>query len=281
MSEKSSCFGRKCLNLFILVCMKYLAFCLIALFVWSCGPSQRELAVWKTNQARELIAQGDSISALNVLDSIAILYPKAEVQIAVARNMSNDLLNNLINARTLQLELMDTTIANLEKLFVKEKTVFDRYTQYVPHRQTFARSWKRSYLLVNLDERGELFLTSNYMGKEWLNHTAIRVYDGDLQAKSGDVPLDDPMNNQSDFMELKWEKVAYTKGRADSVIQFIAQHPDRKLKCVFLGNRQYYILLEEFDVKAVIDALALSNAIKGRQNTAAELEAFKKRRGDI
>lgn len=261
--------------------MKYLAFCLIALFVWSCGPSQRELAVWKTNQARELIAQGDSISALNVLDSIAILYPKAEVQIAVARNMSNDLLNNLINARTLQLERMDTTIANLEKLFVKEKNVFDRYTQYVPHRQTFARSWKRSYLLVNLDERGELFLTSNYMGKEWLNHTAIRVYYGDLQAKSGDVPLDDPMNNQSDFMELKWEKVAYTKGRADSVIQFIAQHPDRKLKCVFLGNRQYYILLEEFDVKAVIDALALSNAIKGRQNTAAELEAFKKRRGDI
>lgn len=261
--------------------MKYLAFILLAFFVWSCGPSQRELAVWKTNQARELVAQGDTVSALTVLDSIAGLYPKAEVQIAVARNMSNDLLNGLINTRMLQVERLDTAIAHLEKLFVKEKTVFDRYAQYIPHRQTFSRSWKRSYLQVNLDERGELFLTSNYMGKEWLNHTAIRVYDGDLQMKSGEVPLDDPMNNQSDFLELKWEKVAYTKGRADSVIHFIAQHPDRKLKCVFLGNRHYYILLEEFDVKAVTDALELSVAIKEKQKMAAELEAFKKRRGDI
>jgi hypothetical protein len=45
-------------------------------------------------------------------------------------------------------------------------------------------------------------------GKDWLNHTSIRVYDQGLQVRSGVVPLDDPNNRQSDFLDYKWEKVS-------------------------------------------------------------------------
>lgn len=244
----------------------------------SCGPSQRELAVSKTNQARQQAQNGDTVWALNTLDSIKKLYPKAEMQISIAKNYSDELLRALINTRINKIEQCDTAIARLEKFFIKEKSEFDRYTQYIHNRQTFARSWKRSFLQVNLDERGELFLTSNYMGDEWLNHTSIMVYDGDLKAKSGKVELDDPLNIHSDFSKSKWEKVSYLRGKSDSIIEFIASHPDCKLKCVFQGNRYYYILLEEYDIEAVIEAFELSKAIKNKRTAMEELELYKVRR---
>ena len=114
-------------------------------------------------------------------------------------------------------------------------------------------------------------LSSNYIGEEWLSHTGIRVYDGKLQAKTEKVPLDDPNNHRSDFLDYKWEKVLYREHKADSVINFIADNMNRNLKCVFLGKRYYYILLESYDKEAVRDALLLSNAINEKKRLKREI----------
>jgi len=241
----------------------------------SCGPSQRELAVQETNKAKAIFNSGDTLQAIKKLDSIHIKYPEADVQISVAKSMSTEMYQQLIDARSMHLIRLDSTITELEKNFVKEKTEFDRYTQYNHKRQTFNRSWDRSFLQVHLDERGELYLSSNYLGKEWLEHVCIRVYDGKLQAKSDSILLDNPLNHRSDFLDYKWEKVSYMNGQADSVIHFIAENPDLDLKCVFLGKRYYYILLEDYDVNAVVEALALSKAIKRKKALEAEIKKFK------
>jgi hypothetical protein len=249
----------------------------IATQLVSCGPSQRELAVKETNKAKQLCASGDTLKAIQKLDSIQIKYPKADVQISVAKDIRTEWLQYLIDSRNLQLIRQDSVIIALEKNFDKEKTEFDQYVQYNHKRQTFNRSWDRSFLQVHLDERGELYLSSNYMGKEWLEHTGIRVYDGELQAKSEKIPLDSPLNHRSDFLDYKWEKVSYMNGEADSVIHFIADNPDLNLKCVFLGKRYYYILLENYDVQAVVDALLLSKAIKRKANLEKEIADLKKK----
>jgi len=241
---------------------------------WSCGPSQREMAVEKINVAKNMVIHGDTIGAITLLDSVKILFPKAEVQVEVAKKIVNEYYQQLIDSRKMHLIRNDSVLLSLESKFNKEKTEFDRYTQYTHKRQTFNRSWDRSFLQVHLDERGELYLSSNYMGKEWLKHTGIRVYDGELQAKSDRVPLEDPLNHQSDFMDHKWEKISYMNGKADSVIHFIAENPELKIKCVFLGSRYYYILLEQPDIQAVVDALALSEAIKLRAKLENEIRVF-------
>lgn len=250
-----------------------IAFFFMIIF-WSCGPSQREMAVEKINIAKNMATHGDTITAISLLDSVKILFPKAEVQVEVARKIANEYYQQLVDKRKMQLIRNDSLILSLEGQFNKEKTEYDRYTQYTHKRQTFNRSWDRSFLQVHLDERGELYLSSNYMGKEWLKHTGIRVYDGELQAKSDRVPLEDMLNHQSDFMDHKWEKISYMNGKADSVIHFIAENPDLKIKCVFLGSRYYYILLEPFDIQAVIDARALSDAIKLRAKLENEINLF-------
>jgi hypothetical protein len=103
------------------------------------------------------------------------------------------------------------------------------------------------------------------------------VYDGELSAKTDSIPLGDPMNHQSDFMEYKWEKVSYRNGKDNGVIQFIADNADRKLKAVFLGKGQYYIILEDYDKTAVKDALALSNAIKRRTMLVDEVKLLQQK----
>lgn len=253
-------------------------FCIYQIFIvllfWSCGPSQRELAVHQINLAKNVMANGDTLAALEIIDSVKILYHDAKVQIGVAQNIRKVTLQQMIDKRKLQLIKLDSIIVDLEKNFLKEKTEFDKYWQYNHKQQTLNRSWDRSFLQVNLDERGMMYLSSNYMGKEWLSHTGIRVYDGKMQAKSERVPVGDALNHQSDFMDYKWERVSYMNGKADSIIHFIAQNSSLHLKCVFLGSRYYYILLEKFDVDAIVDALKLSDAIKKRDNIEAEIDYY-------
>jgi hypothetical protein len=143
--------------------------------------------------------------------------------------------------------------------------------------QKFERRWNQSFIQLHLDERGDLYISSNYYGPEWLNHTGIRVYDGIFQAKTDSVALDDNNNHHSDFMNLHWEKVSYKNGKDNGVIQFIADNVDRNLKAVFLGKRMYFIVLESFDKQAIKDALALSNALKLKAALQKEIKELQSR----
>ena len=240
--------------------------------VTACGPSEEDQARVKLEQAKLLLQNQDTTGALLKLDSVAKLYPEAVYSINAAKNLSKDVRFELYERTEAELDSVKITITELEKNFVTEKTEFDRYTQYIHKRQTFKRAWDRSYIQVHLDERGDLYLSSNYHGDHWLNHTGLRVYDSGEDAKTEKIPIGSPDNHRSDFMEAKWEKVSYRNGKDNGVIEFIAQHVDRNLKAVFLGDEYYYIILETYDKEAVRDALALSKAIKKQKKLEGEIK---------
>lgn len=256
--------------------MYFIAVCLAVLFV-SCGPSDEEKARAKMSYAKMLLEKQDTIQALLQLDSIAKLYPKAPYSTNAAKNMTNEINFELLRRKEIELDSAKSMIIKLEDSFEKEKTEFDRYTQYIHKRQTVQRAITRSFIQIHLDERGEMFLSSNYYGKGSINHFGLRVYDGELSAKTDSIPLGDPMNHQSDFMEYKWEKVSYRNGKDNGVIQFIADNADRNLKAVFLGKGQYYIILETYDKSAVKDAVNLSNALKRSTALLDEIQVLQKK----
>lgn len=254
----------------------FIAVCLAIIFV-SCGPSDEEKARARINFAKVLFEKQDTTQALLQLDSIAKLYPKAQYSINAAKNMTTEINFELLRRKEVELDSALAQITRLESSFEKEKTEFDRYTQYIHKKQTLQRSLTRSFIQIHLDERGEIFLSSNYYGKSSINHVGLRVYDGELSAKTDSIPLGDPMNHQSDFMEFKWEKVSYRNGKDNGVIQFIADNFERNLKAVFLGKGQQFIILESYDKAAVKDALALSNALKRRPALADEVQVLQKK----
>lgn len=242
----------------------------------ACGPSDEDKARTKLNLAKSLLQKNDTIAALKYLDSIPKLYPEAVYSANAAKNLANEVNFDLLNRKESELDSLKVKIEELEKPFSKEKTEFDRYTQYIHKRQTFERAWDRSYIQVHLDERGEIYLSSNYYGEKWLNHTALRVYDQGDDAKTEDIPVGDIDNHRSDFTDSKWEKVSYRNGKDNGVMEFIAKNADRRLKAVFLGDEYYYIILETYDKQAVKDALALSKALKRRTKLAGEVKNLQK-----
>jgi hypothetical protein len=241
------------------------------LIIHACGPSQEDRARVRLNFARTLINQNDTASALIHLDSIAMLHPKASYSVNAAKNLKKEILWEMIKRKGVQLDTLKSVISVLEKNFNTEKTQFDRYRQYLHKRQTWDRSWNRSYLQILLNEKGDLALVSNYNGEQWLDHTGLRVYDQGLSARTDSVGITEADNHRSDFLESKWEKVTYRNGRDNGVIEFIARNTQLKIKAVFLGKRYHYIVLEDHDKKAVKDAYELSAAIKSRKRLEAEI----------
>lgn len=242
----------------------------------ACGPSDEEKASARLRQAQAVLVKNDTLAALKQLDSIPLLFPKAEYAVNASQNMKKDIQFALLHRKEAQLDSLQLKITELEKPFEKEKTEFDRYAQYVHKRQNFQRAWDRSYIQVHLDERGDIYLSSNYHGKNWLNHTALRVYDQGEDAKTEEIAVGSTDNHRSDFMDAKWEKVSYRNGKDNGVMEFIAAHTDRNLKAVFLGKEYYYIILESYDKQAVVDALALSKALKKQKVLESEIQMLRR-----
>lgn len=251
--------------------------CLI-IFLSACGPSQRELAVGKINLAEGIIAQGDTASGLAILDSVSILFPKADFQIEVAKKIKAEVYQQLIDRKKSQLRETEALIAELEPNFIKEKTQYDLYSQYIPVQQEKKRKSNSTFLQVNLDERGELFLSSTYMGKTQLNHNRIKLYDGIVQIESAKIPADDPNSRKNDFLDYKWEKISFTEGRSDSLIQFISKYSELPLKCALFGQNSYYYFLEKTDIAAIKNGYELSKAIKQRKIIQKEITELEKKR---
>ena len=252
---------------------------IILVLMAACGPSDEDKARQKMNLARTLLEKQDTTNALIHLDSIPSLYPEAVYSINAGKNLANEIRFDLLHKKETLLDTLALRIEQLEKPFEKEKTAYDRFVQYRHKRQTFERAWDRSYIQVHLDERGDLYISSNYYGKEWLNHTGLRVYDQGDDATTDSVALGDVNNHHSDFMEYKWEKVSYRNGADNGVIKFIAQNAERRLKAVFLGKQYYYIILETYDKQAIKEALALSEAIKQKSSVEAEVRSLQQNLG--
>ncbi|MFY9151694.1 MAG: hypothetical protein WAO52_06760 [Prolixibacteraceae bacterium] len=245
--------------------------------LFSCGKSYKKRAAEKYGHAVSLCENGDSLTALQQLDSIPRLFPEAFETVTKAKEFNKKINSEILFRKQDLLDRVNASLEELSKLFDTEKTEYDRFFKYIHKRQNSERRWNQSFIQLHLDERGELYISSNYYGTEWLNHIGLRVYDGVFQAKTDSVLLDDPNNHHSEFMNTHWEKVSYKNGKDNGVIQFIADNTDRNLKAVFLGKRMYYIVLEQYDKQAVKDALALSMALKYRIKLEGEIKALQKK----
>ena len=245
----------------------------------SCGKSDKKLAAERYLTAQNLYKQGDTIQALQQLDTIQMRYKEAIQILAETRQFKKKIYGDILFQKQDELDTLKMKLAKLEHNFIKEKTEFDLDTQYIYKRQQFKSRWNKSFIQVHLNEKGDLYISSNYFGDKWLNHTGIRVYDDTLQAKTSKVPLDNVLNHHSDFMDTKWEKVTYRNGADNGVIQFIADHAKRDLKAVFLGSRYYYIILENYDKRAVVEAVALSKALKQKNKLQKEIQSLQSKVG--
>ncbi len=237
---------------------------LILTIALGCSPSKQELAAKKIRASEVCLAKGDTLNCLLHLDSIVKRYPEAVTELHNAIEISNRIYGAQLAKQRENLAKANILIAVLIKEFKPEKGEFEKYTNYIPNRQVFDKSWARSFVQVTLNEKGDLTLASNYIGESWLDHTSFRIIGDRFEVKTDSVSLDNVNNHHSDFTPSKWEKVTFRGANADQVIAMIAANWDKKLKAVFKGKGKttYIMWLEDYDKKAFKSSYELSKAFK-------------------
>ena len=245
----------------------------------SCGPSNEEIARQRFQIAQEYYQNKEFNNAKLVLDSI-IEEQEGEIEFVTR---AKDLIRTInIEEQKNNIEVLDSLLKEKEKELeplMKNFIIEDEYHKkvLVHRRQKTVNSYNRTYLKSHLDLEGNFYISSHYCGPNYINHTHIKVYNKGKSVTSEVVPFDNFENRHFDDGGNYWEIVNYKDGKDNGIIDFIAENVDSPLKVMYIGKKNYYILMEKFDKEAIRDGYEISFILNDVTKLKEELKNSKKR----
>ncbi len=243
--------------------------------LFSCNSDEKK-AEELFQRAESSFATGDySLTKLQI-DSIRTLYPKAfEVRKAGIKLMQQVDLQEQQKTLVYLDSVMAVKQASLDSIkgnFVLEKdTAYQEVGNYFYPTQTVEKNIGRSFLRGQVNERGEMSITSIYCAGGKLHHRAVKVSVDDLFAET---PISPDCYESTDLGKAI-EKTDYKLGSDGGVIAFITANQDKKrIRLEFIGDRNYKTTMQPNDIKAIAELSRLAQilssieAIKKEQNEA-------------
>lgn len=213
------------------------------------GEKQAQLHLQRAEQALQL---GAFSEAKMEIDSIRTCYPKA----FEARRVGIKLMQQVdFQEQTKSLAYLDSMKAvklgefeGVKGDFVLEKdTLYQEVGNYFYPTQVVEKSSGRSFLRAQVSEQGVLSITSIYCAGGKLNHAAVKVTVGDLYAET---PHSTEEYTTTDLGRTI-ERVDYRYGNDGGVIDFITEHQDDKIRLHFLGSKNFSVMMDKNDKKAI------------------------------
>lgn len=240
---------------------------LLALTVLSgCGDGGEKEAQ-KRLQKAEIALQQDNFSEAKLqIDSIKVLYPKAfEARKQGIRLMQQvDLkeqqktlvyLDSMMQVKQLQFD-------SIKGNFVLEKdTAYQEVGNWFYPTQIVEKNIGRSFLRAQVNELGEMSLTSIYCAGGKLNHTSVKVSVGDTFAET---PTAKDSYVTTDLGRTI-EKADYKVGEDGGVAGFIVANQDKNIQLQFVGDKTYRTTLQKNDRKAIVELMELSRILSGME----------------
>lgn len=200
------------------------------------------------------------------IDSIRILYPKA----FEARKQGVKLMQQVdLKEQRKSLIYLDSMMvvkqAQLDSVkgnFVLEKdTAYQEVGNYFYPTQTVEKNIGRSFLRGQVNEQGEMSLTSIYCAGGTLHHTAVKVSVGDTFAET---PASKDSYETTDLGRAI-EKADYKMGEDGGVIAFIVANKDKNIQLQFIGDRTYKTAMQPNDRKAIAELTELARILSGME----------------
>lgn len=243
--------------------------------LFSCNSDEKK-AEELFQRAESSFATGDYSLAKLQIDSIRTLYPKAfEVRKAGIKLMQQVDLQEQQKTLVYLDSVMAVKQASLDSIrgnFALEKdTAYQEVGNYFYPTQTVEKNIGRSFLRGQVNERGEMSITSIYCAGGKLHHRAVKVSVDDLFAET---PISPDCYETTDLGKAI-EKADYKLGSDGGVIAFITANQDKKrIRLEFIGDRNYKTTMQPNDIKAIAELSRLAQilssieAIKKEQNEA-------------
>ena len=235
-------------------------------FLTGCGDGGEKQAQLHLQKAEQALLLENFNEAKLQIDSIKVLYPKA----FEARKKGIKLMQQVdLKEQTKTLAYLDSALqvkqAQLDSIkgnFVLEKdTAYQDIGNYFYPTQTVEKSLGRSFLRGQVNELGEMSLTSIYCAGGKLNHTSVKVSVGELFAET---PMSKDSYETTDLGKTI-EKSDYKVGEDGGVVGFIIANQDKNIQLQFIGDKTYRTAMQKTDRKAIVELAELARILSGME----------------
>ena len=240
---------------------------LLALAVLTgCGDGGEKEAQMRLQKAEAALQQENFSEAKLQIDSIKMLYPKAfEARKQGIKLMQQvDLkeqrktlvyLDSMMQIKQLQLD-------SIKGNFVLEKdTAYQEIGNWFYPTQVVEKNTGCTFLRGQVNELGEMSLTSIYCAGGNLNHTSVKVSVGDTFAET---PTTKDSYTTTDLGRTI-EKADYKLGEDGGVVGFIVANQDKNIQLTFIGDKTYKTAMQKNDRKAIVELTDLARILSGME----------------
>ena len=231
-----------------------------------CGDGGEKEAQLRLQKAEAALRQDNFNEAKLQIDSIKILYPKAFearkqgiklMQQVDLKEQKKTLvyLDSMMQVKQLQLD-------SIKGNFVLEKdTAYQEIGNWFYPTQVVEKNTDRTFLRAQVNELGEMSLTSIYCAGGKLNHTSVRVSVGETFAET---PMTKDSYTTTD-LGVTIEKADYKVGEDGGVAGFIVANADKNIRLSFIGDKTYRTAMQKNDRKAFVELTELARILSGME----------------
>ena len=240
---------------------------LLALMVLAgCGDGGEKAAQLHLQKAEKALQMEMFSEAKSQIDSIKVMYPKA----FEARKQGIKLMQQIdLKEQQKTLVYLDSAMqvkqAQFEAIknnFVLEKdTAYQEIGNWFYPTQVVEKNVGRSFLRGQVNELGEMSLTSIYCAGGTLNHTSVKVSVGDMFAET---PMAKDSYATTDLGRTI-EKADYKVGEDGGVVGFIVANQDKNIQLTFIGDKTYRTAMQKSDRKAIVELAELARILSGME----------------
>lgn len=240
---------------------------LLALSVLAgCGDGGEKAAQLHLQKAEKALQMEMFSEAKSQIDSIKVMYPKA----FEARKQGIKLMQQVdLKEQQKTLVYLDSAMQvkqaqfdSIKGNFVLEKdTAYQEIGNWLYPTQVVEKNVGRSFLRGQVNELGEMSLTSIYCAGGQVNHTSVKVSVGDTFAET-------PMSNDSyttTDLGKTIEKADYKVGEDGGVVGFILTNQDKNIQLAFIGDKTYRTAMQKNDRKAIVELAELARILSGME----------------
>ena len=228
----------------------------------------------KLQTARTAFERGVFSEAKMQIDSIKILYPKA----FEARREGIGLMQQV------ELKEQEKTLVYLDSLLQQKQGELDalkgkftlekdaEYQQignYLHPSQVIEKNLHRSYLRFQVNETGQMSMTSIYCGPSNIHHISVKVVAPD--GSFAETPASKDSYETTDLGE-KIEKADFKMGEDGNVMGFLYLNKDKNIKVNYQGERSYSTTMSPADRQALAGIYELAQILSSITQIKKEME---------
>jgi len=267
-------------NLITMKKFLYLGFFLV--FTVSCNNNSK-LAENLLKEAQTYYESQEYANAKLYLDSLKLSFPKeAAIQkerLQLMRLIELKEYTRNLNYCDSMLIIYEAKADSLKKNFLFEKDKnYDEIGKYLLKQQKTENNLQKTYIRCHVNEYGELILESVYYGSNPINHTKIKVSSPTGEyTETESIPRDGGLNYAFQDFGAVTEIVTYKKEKNGSVIQFICDNHNGKLKVEYIGSKTYSTWLTPVEKNAVIRVNELATVLSDIDRLKKEIQKAQSR----